>query len=111
MIDDIVRIDKYVYAINEIITEYTKCHTFIVKLDAFKPEGIVSQVKPSVLSALMTFGVIQNKSLDDINFLLNDITYKLIPHIETKYPDYNLTELLLVIEKLIGFKKNARNSL
>lgn len=105
MVCELIKIEKYIEAINKIITAYVESHTKIIKVESFKPEGIVSQVIPSVLSALMTFGEIQNKSLDDINLLIKDITTKLIPYVETKIPNYNITELLIVVEKLAGFKK------
>lgn len=105
MIDDFVRLEKYVDVINKIISIYTESHAFIIKVESFKPDGIVSQVSPSVLSALMTFGEIQNKSLDDITLLIKDITTKLIPYVKAKMPKYSIIELLTVVEKLTRFKK------
>ena len=101
---------KYIEATNKVLDVYLICNQFIVNTESFKPVGDVKNVKPSVLSALMTFGLIQEKSLKNINILINDILNKLIPYIANIMPEYNLKDLNKIIENLLILRNQLENS-
>jgi hypothetical protein len=110
MSDIFFKINKYIEAINKILNIYSICNEFIIGVDAFKPLGDIDNVEPSVLSALMTFGLTQNKSLQDISLILDDINNNLIPYIKLTIPDYDFKEIYSITDKLLLFKQSLENA-
>jgi hypothetical protein len=109
MVDDVLEnrklaIIKYIECFQNIFEVYEHAHKLIISLNSFKPLGAVFAVKPKVLSALMTFGVIQNNNLDAINEILDDIFNKVIPFSRKHNPEYNLSELFEIINKLYIYR-------
>lgn len=110
MSDIFLKVSKYIEAINKILDIYSICNEFIVSVDAIKPEGDVKNVEPTVLSALMTFGLVQYNSLKDINLILDDIQNNLVNYVKNELPDFDLKEIYSIINKLSLFKELLENS-
>lgn len=97
---------KYVECLKEILTSHETSHQLISKLKSFKPIKDVYGVEPSMLSAMMVFGLIQNKNLYDLNKLLDNILNKVIPFSKKHYPEYDLDELFILISKMEAYRDN-----
>jgi hypothetical protein len=97
---------KYIECLKDIFKTYDSSHKLIISLNSFKPMGAIFAVEPKVLSALMTFGLVQNNNLEAIESILDDIFNKVIPFSRKYNPEYNIVELFEVINKLYLYRDN-----
>lgn len=99
---------KYIECLKVVSDNHEISHQIISKLNSFKPVKDVYSVQPPILSVMMVFGLIQNKNLADLNNLLDDIEKKVIPFAKKYYPEYNLSLLLILIEKITSYRDNIK---
>lgn len=105
-----IAIIKYIECFKDVLKHYDNSHQLILSLNSYRPLGNVFSVKPKILSALMTFGVVQNKNLIAVEDILDDIFNKVIPFSRKYAPDYDLTELFTIINELYRYRNNLINA-